>query len=97
MDRLQGYGTNGYDYRKAAIERNNSSRLKWMVSEAKKSAEKREQDEKNSQTTSFINKTSSLSELKKDNNIPKYDNKNDKMFRPNEVNRFNNFKNGMFE
>ena len=63
MDRLQGYGTNGYDYRKSAIERNNSSRLKWMVSEAKKSAEKREQDEKNSQTTSFINKTSSLSEL----------------------------------
>ena len=90
MNRLQGYGDNGYNYRRAAIERNNSSRLKWMMSEAKKSAEIREKNEgkeNNSFSTIDSENTNNTSDLT--NTTKPIDSKNeDKMFRPNEVNRF---------
>ena len=57
MDRLQGYGTNGYEYRKSQIDRNNSNRLKWMMDEAKKNVEKKELE----QLQSDSNKTTHLS------------------------------------
>lgn len=96
MDRLQGYGTNGYDYRRSAIERNNSSRLKWMMSEAKKSAEEREKKEnKNNNSFSNINGEELTNTNTLDNSNKSINNKpEDHMFRPNEVNRFaksNNF------
>ena len=36
MDRLEGYNTNGHEYRVSQIDRSNSKRLKWMLSEAEK-------------------------------------------------------------
>ena len=90
MNRLQGYGDNGYNYRRAAIERNNSSRLKWMMSEAKKSAEIREKNESkenNGFSTIDSENTNNTNDI---NNATKHvdSKKEDKMFRPNEVNRF---------
>ncbi len=96
MNRLQGYGDNGYNYRRAAIERNNSSRLKWMMSEAKKSAEIREKNEgkeNNSFSTIDSENTNNTSDLT-NTTKPIDSKKEEKMFRPNEVNRFsrgNNF------
>ncbi len=96
MDRLQGFGTNGYDYRRAAIERNNSSRLKWMMSEAKKSAEAREKDEnKNNDSFSKIDGEELTNSNTLDNSSKPINNKPENhMFKPNEVNKFakgNNF------
>ena len=90
MNRLQGYGDNGYNYRRAAIERNNSSRLKWMMSEAKKSVEIREKNEsKENNGFSKIDSENANNINDLTNTTKPIDSKNeDKMFRPNEVNRF---------
>ena len=39
MNRLEGYNTNGHEYRKSQIDRSNSRRLEWLMNEAKKNVD----------------------------------------------------------
>lgn len=88
MDRLQGYGTNGYEYRRSQIDRSNSNRLKWMMNEAKKSAEKREleqvQSDSSKKSFSSLTTNNTLGEKKECSEIYK----NDKYFKPSSINKF---------
>ena len=88
MDRLQGYGTNGYEYRKSQIDRSNSNRLKWMINEAKNSVEKREleqlQNDASKKSYSSLTTNNKLGEKQQSCEIYK----KDKLFHPNNINKF---------
>ena len=90
MDRLQGYNTTGYEYRMSQIDRSNSKRLKWMMNEAKKNADFRDnqgnQNEKtNAKGDLSTNNIASLNKNMRKTNDAKTKNN---MFHPDSVNKF---------
>lgn len=91
MDRLEGYNTNGHEYRKSQIDRSNSRRLKWLMNEAKKNVEAN-QSEQPKVKNSFIRESDYVEDIKKLNqNISSNVNnqiKSGNVFKPNTVNRF---------
>lgn len=91
MNRLEGYNTNGHEYRKSQIDRSNSRRLEWLMNEAKKNVEAKDY-EATKPKNSFIRESDSLEEIKKLNkNIAVNTNNqvnNSNVFKPNNVNLF---------
>lgn len=65
MNNLQGYNTNGYEYRASIIDRSNSRRQKWLNSEAEKRVAVREEQEKQN---AKINSNTLLNQNKISNN-----------------------------
>lgn len=82
MNSLEGYTTNGHEYRASEIDRSNTRRLKWMMNEAKKNVEK--QDSENNKD--IIAKQDSFVENKE----PQQSLNSNNMFNPN-VNSFAKF------
>ena len=92
MNNLEGYNTNGHEYRISQIDRSNSRRLKWMMNEARDIVKKKDEQEKqqNNNIVSDKNITPTLHgnvSNKNDSNLRK------NMFNPSVVNKFNNVKN----
>ena len=46
MNSLEGYNTNGHEYRVSQIDRSNSRRLKWMMNEARDIVNKQDAEKK---------------------------------------------------
>lgn len=79
MNNLEGYNTDGFEYRTSLMDRNNSKRLKWMMKEAKDLAEKREKEEKNAEAykkdkNSIIDKEEKIIGAKNNNDTKHNDN-----------------------
>ena len=94
MNSLEGYNTNGYEYRKSQIDRSNSNRLKWMMKEAKKIVEKKDIDANTNNNSAILADKSITPTLHGNNNTNTKDSRNN-MFNPSTVNKFNNFKNNL--
>lgn len=80
MNSLEGYNTDGFEYRASQMDRNRSQRLKWMMKEAKEMAEKREKEENKvdpykKDKNSFIDKDDKKMDIKSNNNSNSADNK----------------------
>ena len=92
MNSLEGWRTNGHEYRASEIDRNNSRRIKWMNEELKKRVEQnsRENMESDSEKNLFNDKKEL--EERKDNNL----NSDRNMFNPN-VNSFAKFNTNNFK
>lgn len=91
MDRLQGYNTTGYEYRMSQIDRSNSKRLKWMMNEAKKSIDLKDNSEiKNEKNTPVIDHSiNDIASLNKNMRTKTNDvSPKDNMFHPDSVNKF---------
>ena len=98
MNSLEGYSTSGHQYRMPVIDRSNSRRLKWMMNEAKKKSEIRNQEDmyrnQDSKTASIVEKDDKAlgkaadSNSNSDRNFQKRE-----MFNPSTVNKFANMKN----
>ena len=98
MNNLEGYSTSGHEYRMSVIDRSNSRRLKWMMNEAKKKSEIRNQEDmyrnQDSKTASIVEKDDKAlgkaadSNSNSDRNFQKRE-----MFNPSAVNKFANMKN----
>ena len=90
MNNLEGYGTNGHEYRLSQIDRNNSRRLKWMMNEAKDIVKKNEEIKQVNSSNVLGDKNINTALHGNQNN----DNKHGKtMFNPSTVNKFSNMKN----
>lgn len=98
MNNLEGHSTTGHEYRMSVIDRSNSKRLKWMMNEAKKKSEIRNQEDmyrnQDSKTASIVEKDDKAlgkaadSNSNSDRNFQKRE-----MFNPSTVNKFANMKN----
>ena len=91
MNSLEGYNTNGHEYRVSQIDRSNSRRLKWMINEARDIVKKKEEVKQ-------ANSSTVLGDKKITPTLPgnKSNNKSDlrkNMFNPSTVNKFTNMKN----
>lgn len=93
MNNLEGYSTNGHEYRVSQMDRSNSRRLKWMMNEARDIVKKRDEEKKQNSSNVMVDKniTSTLHSNStkniKDEDIRK------NMFNPSTVNKFSNKKN----
>ena len=90
MNSLEGYNTNGYEYRASQIDRSNSRRLKWMMKEAKDIVKKKEEAKQPNSSTILGDKnvTPTLHGNSSNNS-----NLRKNMFNPSTVNKFTNIKN----
>lgn len=90
MDRLQGYNTTGYEYRMSQIDRSNSNRLKWMMSEAKKNIEKQDNKETNNRSIPVSNRgINDIASLNRNMRTKTSSiNSKDNMFNPESINKF---------
>lgn len=79
MNSLEGYNTNGYEYRASQMDRNNSKRLKWMMKEAKDKVDMKDVED---------NKI----DANNNNSKPSANKLNNNMFKPKDFNRFNTLK-----
>ena len=95
MNSLEGYNTNGHEYRVSQIDRSNSRRLKWMMNEARDIVKKQDEEKNKNSTPSAIlgdkNVTPILHGTSNDTNSDIRKN----MFDPSAVNKFNDFKNNL--
>lgn len=93
MNNLDGYKTNGHEYRASEIDRSNTRRLKWMMSEAKKVVEQQDNNTDIKDDYSTL-ENDNLKPLENSENKIKPDER--KMFNPN-INRFAKFNNNNFK
>lgn len=93
MNNLEGYSTNGHEYRVSQIDRNNSRRIKWMMNEARAVVKKRDEEKKQDSSNIMVdkNRTSKFYSNSTKNKKNKGNKKN--MFNPSTVNKFSNKKN----
>ncbi len=92
MNSLEGYNTNGHEYRMSQIDRSNSKRLKWMMNEARDIVKKKEEQEKQNNNVIFSDKNITPT-LHGNNNNTNDSSIRKNMFNPSAVNKFNNVKN----
>ena len=83
MNSLEGYNTNGHEYRASQIARNNSRRIKWLFNEAKKEVEKKDKESNDKNNTSKLHQNKTVEQKVIRNNV----------FNPKDINKFNNIKN----
>lgn len=95
MDRLQGYNTDGHEYRISEIDRSNSRRLKWMMNEARKNVELREEEQKRGVVDKTVNNIAGLSSnsINGKQGPSSSDPAFRDAFRPDSVNKFRNMSN----
>lgn len=93
MNNLEGYTTNGYEYRKAEIDRNNAKRLKWMMKQANDNLHM--QDNVDNEKDENIN-DNNRNKVFEENKETKASTLKDNMFNPN-INRFAKFNNNNFK
>ena len=99
MNSLEGYNTNGHEYRVSQIDRSNSRRLKWMMNEARDIVNKQDAEKnknKNNNSSAILgdkNITPTLHGTNNNNNNNSDIRKN--IFNPSAVNKFSNFKNNL--
>ena len=93
MNNLEGYSTNGHEYRVSQMDRSNSRRLKWMMNEARNIVKKRDEEKKQNSSNVMVDKniTSTLHSNSTKNITDEGIRKN--MFNPSTVNKFSNKKN----
>ena len=91
MNSLEGYNTNGHEYRISQLDRSNSRRIKWMLNEARDKVEK--EDRKKENDTSIITDKNIKKTLHGNTNTNNRDDIRKNMFDPSTVNKFSNFKN----
>lgn len=87
MNSLEGYTTNGHEYRKSEIDRSNTRRLKWMMNEARKNVELND-SKNNEDKQKYINNLNG--KVAHENTNSKQNNTSSNMFNPN-VNSFAKF------
>ena len=92
MNSLEGWKTNGHEYRASEIDRNNSRRMKWMNEELKKRVEQNSQSNIDNDSDKNLLTDKNGLENKNDSKV----NNDRNMFNPN-VNNYakfnpNNFK-----
>ena len=92
MNSLEGYNTNGHEYRISQIDRSNSKRLKWMMNEARDIVKKKDEQEKQN-NNAFVSDKNITPTLHGDASNTKDSNLRKNMFNPSTVNKFNNVKN----
>ena len=93
MNSLEGYNTDGFEYRASQMDRNRSQRLKWMMKEAKEAVEKREKEENKVDPYKNIDKNITPTLHSNSTNGPKETDIRKNMFDPSKVNKFTNMKN----
>ena len=91
MNSLEGYNSNGHEYRQSQIDRSNSRRLKWMITEARDIVNKK--DEVKNTTNSNVLGDKNIHPTLHGNQSNNESNLRKNMFNPQAVNKFNNFKN----
>ena len=92
MNSLEGYNTNGHEYRVSQMDRSNSRRLKWMMNEARKEVEIKEKEKKSNSTLVFDKNISPM--LHKNKNVSN-DNVRNISFNPANVNKINNMRSNL--
>ena len=93
MNNLEGYNTDGYDYRMSQIDRSKSNRLKWMMNEARDIVKKQDEQKQNNQNNSATLGDKNIMPKLHENNNSNQTNTRKSMFNPSTVNKFANIKN----
>ena len=92
MNSLEGWKTNGHEYRASEIDRNNSRRIKWMNEELKKRVEQNSKENMESDSDKNLFNNKKELEERKDNSL----NNDRNMFNPN-VNSYAKFNTNNFK
>lgn len=92
MNSLEGYSTNGHEYRASEIDRSNSRRLKWMMKEAKDAVNKQDEIKKDN-TPGMIADKNITPTLHGNNETRNSSDIRKSMFNPSAVNKFSNIRN----
>ena len=93
MNSLEGYSTDGYDYRVSLIDRSKSKRLKWMMNEARDIVKKQDEEKKQDNSNVLVDKNITPTLHSNSTNGPKETDIRKNMFDPSKVNKFTNMKN----
>ena len=93
MNSLEGYNTNGHEYRVSQIDRSNSRRLKWMMNEARDIVNKKDGQEKQNNNNVILSDKNITPTLHGNASNKNNSDLRKNMFNPSVVNKFNNVKN----